>query len=199
MEITAALVKELRDETGAQMMLCKKALIEANGDIEAAKIVLRKMGIDNSARRSDREVSAGIIYSYIHDNRIGVMLELNCETDFVAKNEEFKALAKTIAMHIAWANPDYIDVTNIPPDRLKLESDIIKSQLKPEQEKFLNKILPGKMAKFYEKVCLTEQKELNVSEGKLTIREVMGAFSGKVGENVKLARFVRYEMGNKAE
>jgi len=198
MEINATLVKKLRDETGAQMMLCKKALIEANGDMEAAKLVLRKMGIDNSARRSDREVSAGIIYSYIHDNRIGVMLELNCETDFVAKNEEFKALAKAIAMHIAWANPEYIAPSNIFPDRLRLESDIIKSQLQPGQEKFLDKILPGKMAKFFEKVCLMEQKELNVSEGKLTIRELMGAFSGKVGENVQLARFVRYEMGNKA-
>jgi elongation factor Ts len=195
MEITATLVKELRNATGAQMMLCKKALQDANGDIEEAKLILRKMGIDNSSKREGRETSSGIIYTYNHDNRVAVMIELACETDFVAKNEEFKNLAKTIAMHIAWAKPIAIDENDIDDTIFLRERQIAESQVPEGKEKFAEKIVEGKMKKFCEEVCLLNQKELQVSEGKQTIGKIIKEFSGKVGENIAIKRFIRYQVG----
>ena len=196
MEITATQVKELRNLTGVQMMLCKKALQDANGDMEEAQLILRKMGIDNSVQREGRETSAGIIYTYNHDNRVAVMLELNCETDFVAKNEEFQNLAKIIAMHIAWAKPVAVDEEGIPPEIEAQEEEIARSQVPEEKEKFADKIVEGKMKKFYKKACLLNQEELQVSEGKMTIGEMVKELSGKIGEKIEVKRFVRYEVGS---
>jgi elongation factor Ts len=194
MEITADMVQKLKLETSISMMTCKKALQEANGNFEEAKVILRKQGMVTDAE-TERKTKCGIIYTHMHDNRIGVMLELNCVTDFVARNPEFKNLAKVIAMHITWANPKYIKVTDIPQDILKFETDIIMSQIKPEQQKHIARILPGKLSKFYKGVCLMEQDELQVSEGKKTIAEVIGEVSRKFDETIVLTRFVRYFMG----
>ena len=195
MEITVEMVKELRTQTGIAMMECKKALTEAQGDIEKAKIVLRKNGLDNGNLRIERIAKAGVVYNYSHGLKIGVMVELNCETDFVARTEEFQSLAKVIAMHVAWANPKYLRVTDIPKEELQVENDIIMSQIKPEQQKFLKNILPGKLSKFYKKVCLMEQDEIQVSEGKKTITDLIHEFSRKCGENIVLKRFARFSVG----
>ena len=183
MEITAAMVQKLRLETSISMMACKKALQEANGDFEESKIILRKQGMINTAA-PERKTKCGIIYTYNHDNRIGVMLELNCVTDFVARNNEFTNLAKIIAMHIAWANPKHIKVTDIPAEDLKVETDIIMTQITPEQQKHIARILPGKLSKFYKGICLMEQDEIQFSEGKKTIAEVIGEVSRKFDEEI---------------
>ena len=162
MEITAKLVKELRNATGVQMMTCKKALEDTNGNIEEAKLALRKMGIDASEGRSERATGSGIVFQYNHDNRVGVMIELRCETDFVAKNEEFKELAKIIAMHIAWAKPIAIDKNDIEDSIFVREHQIAESQVPYDKKKFAGKIVEGKMKKYIEKVCLqsSEKKAL---------------------------------------
>ena len=196
MEITAQMVKDLRNATGVQMMLCKEALKESNGDIEEAKLILRKKGIHDSSRREHKEASSGIIYSYNHDNRVGVMLELKCETDFVAKNEEFQKLAKTIAMHIAWAKPVAVDEEGVSESIKTWEKEIARSQVpKGKSEQMVEKIVEGKMRKFYEGACLLNQKELQVSEGKMTIGDMIKEFSGKIGEKIEVGRFCRLEMG----
>jgi len=197
MEITAKMVKNLRDATGVQMMLCKEALKEADGDIEKAKILLRKKGISQGDNREHKDAKSGIIYTYNHDNRVAVMLELRCETDFVAKNEEFHNLAKTIAMHIAWSKPMVISRDSvIDPQIVAEEEEIARSQVpegKPEQ--IVEKIIEGKMNKFYEGICLLEQKELQVSEGKMTIGEMVKELSGKLTEKIVVKKFTRYELG----
>jgi elongation factor Ts len=200
MNVTAEMVKALRDETGAQMMACKEALKENDGNVEKAKITLRKMGIDASEHRAERDTSAGIIYTYNHDNRVGVMVELRCETDFVAKNEEFQNLAKLIAMHIAWAKPLALNKWGLPTELLARETEIAQSQI-PEKfctedkREMAQKILDGKLAKVWERVCLLNQKEVQVSDGKMTIEEMVKALSGKLTENIEIKRFVRYEVG----
>ena len=195
MEITAKLVKQLRDETGVQMMVCKEALKETDGNLEEAKLLLRKKGIEISGARDNKEANAGILYSYNHDNRVGVMIELRCETDFVAKNEEFHELAKIIAMHIAWAKPIAVDENGVEDDVYCREVRVAKSQIPEEKLKFATQILDGKMKKFFEKVCLLNQKELQVSEGQMTIGEMVKELSGKVGEKIEIRRFIRLEVG----
>lgn len=197
MEITAEQVKELRNSTGVQMMLCKEALKEANGDLNEAKLILKKKGISNSSRREHKEAKSGIIYSYNHDNRVGVMVELRCETDFVAKNEEFHNLARIIAMHIAWAKPIAVDKDSVDEDAVREASVVAMAQIpegKPEEVG--QKILDGKMNKFYEQVCLLNQKELQISEGKQTIGEMVKELSGKLTEKIEVARFERFEVGD---
>jgi elongation factor Ts len=198
-EINAQQVKDLRDRTGAGMMDCKQALADSNGNIDQAIEWLRKKGLKNVAKRSDRETSEGQIYSYIHPNsKVGVMLELNCETDFVGRGAEFTDLAKSIAMHVAWARPRYLQREDIPAEVIDKEAEIARSQLTPQQEKVADKIISGKIEKFYEEVVLLEQLDARDSAGKKKISDLISDLSSKVGEKIVLKRFARFELGERA-
>ena len=196
MEITAAVVKELRERTGIGMMECKKALTECNGEIEEAIKLLRKKGYARAEKRSGRQTSEGLIGSYIHMNgKLGVIVELNCETDFVAKHKEFGELLKNISMHIAAANPQYVSSDDIPEKILEEEKEIIGEQFKDSKKppEIIEKITTGKLGKFYSEVCLLEQAY--IKDDKITIKELISSFIAKTGENVKVARFTRYAIG----
>jgi elongation factor Ts len=196
MSITAGMVKELRDRTGAGMMECKKALTEASGDMEKAIDVLRTSGAAKAAKRAGREASEGVVGSYIHmGGRIGVLLEVNCETDFVARNDVFQTLVRDIAMHIAAANPLSIDETGISAEVLERERSIYMEQVKSEgkPENIREKIVDGKMKKFLAENTLMDQAF--VKNPDITIRQLMVDASSKTGENLVIRRFVRYVVG----
>ncbi len=195
-EVSPQLVKTLRDRTGAGMMDCKRALAETGGDLERAIDELRKKGLKDNAKRAGRVASEGVVFSYIHGNgRIGVMIELNSETDFVARGEDFQEVAKAIAMHIAWAQPRFLSREDVPADVLKAEQEISRAQLKPGQEKVADKIISGKLEKFYEENCLLEQLDVRNPAVKKTIGELITELGAKVGEKIVLRRFVRFEVG----
>ena len=196
MEITADQVKELRQRTGIGVMECKEALAECQGDIEKAIAALRKKGAARAQERMDREASQGLIHSYIHmEGKLGVLVEVNCESDFVARNEEFKGLAKNIAMQIAAANPRFVSSADIPEADLEQEKEIIRGQLqdtkKPPQ--IIEKIVEGKLKKFYEEICLLNQPY--IKDDKMTVHELIASFIAKFGENIKVRRFARFELG----
>ncbi len=196
MEISAKMVKELRDQTGAGMMDCKRALVEVDGDIDKAKDVLRKKGLSKAGKKSGRATENGAVVDYIHfNNRVGVMVELNCETDFVARTDEFKKLGRDICKHIAMENPKYVSRDEISSEILEKEKEIYKAQLielgKPE--KVLEKIIEGKIEKFYSENCLMEQKYF-LDDSK-TIEEMIKEAIAKIGENISVGRFVRFEIG----
>jgi len=195
-EITAELVKQLRDKTSAGMMDCKKALAEAKGDMEAAQKWLREKGLASAAKRSGRTTSQGTIESYIHMNgNIGVMVELNCETDFVAKTHEFRALARDIAMHIAALSPQYLKREDVPQDIIDKEIEIIKAQAKSEgkPEAVLQKIADGRISKFYSEICLEEQPFVRDTDK--TVSDFVKETASKFGEHVQIRRFVRMQLG----
>jgi elongation factor Ts len=196
MDITAERVKELRERTGIGMMECKKALEEAGGDAEKAIEILRKKGHARAKDKAHRETSEGMVGSYIHMNgKIGVLVEVNCESDFVARNEEFKELLKNIAMHIAAARPKYIAPADVPADELEKEKDIIREQFKDSKKppQIVEKIVVGKLAKFYEEVCLLEQPF--IKDDKTRIKDLLAAFIAKFKENTRVSRFARFEIG----
>jgi elongation factor Ts len=196
MDITAERVKELRERTGIGMMECKKALEEAGGDAEKAIEILRKKGHARAKDKAHRETSEGMVGSYIHMNgKIGVLVEVNCESDFVARNEEFKELLKHIAMHIAAARPKYIAPADVPADELEKEKDIIREQFKDSKKPphIVEKIVEGKLAKFYEEVCLLEQPF--IKDDKTRIKDLLAAFIAKFKENTRVSRFARFEIG----
>ena len=195
MEITVEQVKELRERTGIGMMECKRALEEAGGDIDKAIEILRKKGYARAKDKAERVTFEGAIGAYIHSNaKIGVLVEVNCETDFVARDEEFKALVKNIAMHIAAANPIYIAPENIPADVLDKEKDIIREQFKDSKKpaEIVEKIVQGKLGKFYEEVCLLEQPY--IKDDKQKVKDLITAFIAKFKENTKVSRFTRFEI-----
>lgn len=196
MEITADMVKELRQRTGIGVMECKEALKEANGDLEKAIEILRKKGYARAQDKMNREAAEGLVGSYIHMNgRIGVLVEVNCETDFVARNEEFKELVKNVCLQIAACNPKYLCPENIPAAVLEQEKEIIRAQFKDSKKpaEIVEKIVQGKLKKFYEEVCLLDQ--VYIKNDKLTIRELMASAIAKIGENIKISRFARFEVG----
>lgn len=196
MEISSQMVKELREKTGAGMMDCKKALTEAGGDFEKAIDVLRKKGLKDVSKRSDKATAEGLVFSYIHaGGQVGTMVELSCETDFVARGEEFQALARGIAMHVAWSNPKYLAPEEVPAEVLEREREIVLSQLKPGQEKMADKIVTGKLEKFYEEHCLLNQLDVRESTGKKKISDLISELSARVGEKVVLRRFARFAVG----
>jgi elongation factor Ts len=196
MEVTSTMVKELREKTGAGMMDCKKALAEANGNFEQAIDVLRKKGLKDIGKRADKVAAEGVVYSYIHaGGRIGVMIELNCETDFVARGQDFQDLAKSIAMHVAWAAPKYLSREEVPASFIEREKEILASQLKPEQQKMADKILGGQLDKLLKEICLLEQLDVRDASAKKSIQDLVNELSAKVGEKVVLKRFVRFEVG----
>jgi elongation factor Ts len=197
MPISASEVKKLRDITGAGMMDCKKALTETQGDIEKAIEFLRKKGIASAAKRSGREVNEGVIMSYIHPgNRLGVLVEVNCETDFVAKTDDFLALAKDMAMQIAASNPIAVNREDVSQELIDKELDIFRTQAKNEgkPEAVIEKIIQGKIDKYYQEVVLMEQNF--VKNPDVTIREYLMEVSGKLGENMSVRRFVRFQIGD---
>ena len=196
MEITAAMVKKLRDLTGAGMMECKAALTEANGNIEEATTILRKRGLAQATKKAGRSTNEGLIGSYIHmGGKIGVLVEVNCESDFVARTDDFQNLAREIAMHVAAASPTYVRRDEVPADVLERERSIYRSQMegqnKPEQ--VIEKIVEGKLNSFYEQVCLLDQP--SIRDPKLTIGQVVQAAIAKMGENITIPRFVRFKLG----
>ena len=196
MEISSTMVKELRVKTGAGMMDCKEALIAAEGDFEKAIDFLRKKGLSAATKRSSKAAKDGTVASYIHmGGRIGVMVEINCETDFVAKTEDFQAMAKDIAMHIAASNPFYVRPDEIPQDILEREKEIYRSQLREEKkpEKIWDKIIEGKLKKYYEDICLIEQKFIKNTD--ITVGTLLNNIIAKTGENIVIRRFARFQLG----
>jgi len=199
MEITAELIMQLREKTGCGMMDCKKALIENKGNLEAAIDYLRKMGLAAAARRSGRTAAQGLVDSYIHTGgKIGVLLEVNCETDFVAKNIEFQGFVKDITMQIAAQNPQYISRDEVPDGIVEHERDIISNQTKSEgkPEKAVEKIVEGRLEKFFEETCLLDQPF--IKDPKIKVKDLLGEISAKIGENIVIRRFVRYQLGEKS-
>jgi elongation factor Ts len=200
MEVNAAQVKELREATGAGIMDCKKALQESQGDVDKAMRILREKGLAGAQKKAGRAASEGIIDAYIHlNNRIGVLLEVNCETDFVARNETFRALVHDVAMHIAALKPLYVSPQDIPEDVLEREREINRNRALKEgkPEKVVDKIVDGRMSKFYEEVCLLQQPF--VKEPEITVEELVKRTIAAVEENVVIRRFVRFQVGEPLE
>lgn len=196
MAVSAELVKELRQRTGIGMMECKKALEESGGDIEKAITILRKKGHARAKDKMHREASEGAVGSYIHLNgKIGVLLEVNCESDFVARNEEFQGLVKNIAMHIAASSPQYVTSEEVPPEVLEEEKDIIRGQFKDSKKppEILDKIVQGKLGKFFQETCLLDQPY--IKDDKISVKDLITSFIAKFGENILVRRFVRFELG----
>jgi elongation factor Ts len=195
-EIKAAMVKQLREKTGAGMMDCKKALLEVKGNMDKALEFLRKKGLATAQRRAGRAMTEGTIQSYIHmTGKLGVLVEVNCETDFVAKNEDFQEFAKNIAMHIAASNPLGLKPEDIPEEIVESEKDIYRAQAldmgKPEN--ILDKIVEGKLKKFYQENCLLNQPF--VRDPDISVADLMNELIAKIGENITVKRFVRYQIG----
>jgi elongation factor Ts len=196
-EITSEMIKELRDKTQAGMMDCKKALTECGGDMEKAVEFLRKKGLASADKKAGTAVSEGIVASYIHsNNKIGVLLELKCATDFVARNEDFQNLAKEIAMQIAAANPLYVSPEDVPADVIAKEKEIYKEQMKDsgKPDNVIEKIVEGKLSKFYSEVCLLEQEYIKDSSVK--IRDLIKQKIAVFGENIEVGKFARFQIGN---
>jgi elongation factor Ts len=190
------MVKELREKTGAGMMDCKEALTVSGGDFEKAIDCLRKKGMSAATKRSSKAAKDGVIASYIHmGGKIGVLVEVNCETDFVAKTNDFRLLAKELTMHIAAANPRYLKSEDIPPDILEREKEIYRSQAMAEKkpEKIWDKIIEGKLKKYYEDVCLLDQKF--IKDTAITVGMLVSNMIAKTGENIVIRRFVRFQLG----
>ena len=195
MAISADLVKELREKTGVGFMECKSALQEAKGDLDEAVTILRKRGLASMARKAGRETKDGLIGSYIHNGKIGVMVEVNCETDFVARNSDFQSLVKDIAMQIAASDPRFISKEDVTEDVLAKEREIYKEQARStgKPEPVLEKIVEGRMSKFYQEACLLEQPF--VKDPAVNVRDYIATFVQKIGENIKVRRFVRFKLG----
>ncbi len=195
-EITSELIKELREKTQAGMLDCKKALVENSGDLEKAADYLRKKGLASASKKMGRSANEGIVSSYIHSNsKIGVLLELNCETDFVARNSDFQDLAKELCLQVAASNPLYVSVEDIPAQELEREKDIYREQIKDsgKPEQVIEKIVEGKMKKFYSDVCLLEQEY--IKDQKVLIKDLVKNKIATYGENISVSRFIRYQIG----
>jgi len=196
MEIGSKLVKELRDKTGAPMMDCKRALQKANGDMGKALDYLREQGIAKASRKAGRITKEGLIYSYIHPGeKLGVLLEINCETDFVARTDDFRYLAKDIAMQVAASSPLFLKREDIPPELLEKEKEIYKAQALKEgkPEKILDRIIQGKLEKFFQEFCLLEQPFIKDEDR--TVKQRIDETITKLGENITIKRFVRFRLG----
>lgn len=196
MTVTADQVKELRERTGAGMMECKKALVEASGDFEKAIDALRKSGIAKAEKRGDRAASEGRVEAYIHPgNRVGVLIEVNCETDFVARTDDFGDLVRNLAMQAAAAGAEYLRREEVPAERIAKEKEIFAAQLAAEGKpaNIVDKIVEGKLNKFFSEICLLEQPYIR--DDKMTVGDLVKATSAKTGENIMVRRFARYRLG----
>lgn len=200
MAITAAMVKELREKTGAGMLDCKKALEEANGDLQKASEILREKGLSAAANMSDRIATEGVVESYIHaGGRIGVLVEVNCETDFVAKTDNFKEFVKDVAMQIAAAAPLYVSKEEVPAEELEKEKEILRAQALNEGKpaNIVDRMVEGRIGKYYEENCLLEQDF--IKDPDKTISALLNEKVAQIGENISIRRFVRYELGEGME
>ncbi|MFR6449384.1 MAG: translation elongation factor Ts [Peptoniphilus grossensis] len=199
MAITAALVKELREKSGAGMMDCKKALTETNGDMDKAIDFLREKGLASVAKKSSRIASEGLVDSYIHGGRIGVLVEVNSETDFVAKNDEFKSFVRDIAMQVAAVAPKYVSREEVPAEEVEHERKVLTEQARGENkpEHIIEKMVEGRLEKFYEEICLLDQDFIKDPDKK--IQDILNDLIAKIGENIKIRRFVRFEVGEGLE
>jgi elongation factor Ts len=196
-EITTQMIKDLRERTQAGMSDCKKALTECGGDMEKAIDYLRKKGIAQAAKKATRIASEGIIANYMHGSRIGVLLEVNCETDFVSRNPDFQQFAREVSMQIAAMSPQYVSSDEIPATVVEQERAIRLEQarLQNKPEPVMQKIVEGQIAKWFKEVCLLDQVWVKDAEGKKDIRSLLTDLIGKIGENIKIRRFIRYEVG----
>lgn len=198
-EISAQLVKQLREKTGAGMMECKKALTEAKGDLAEAEIILRKQGLASAAKKAARSTKQGVIGTYIHPgSQLGVMVEVNCESDFVARTPDFQGLVHDIAMQVAAADPRFIRKEEVTADVLDKEKEIYRARALAEgkPEKIVDKMVEGRLAKFYEEVCLLEQPF--IKDNTVTVGQLIAAKIAKIGENITVPRFVRFKVGETA-
>jgi len=193
MAISADAVRDLREKTGAGMMECKKALVESGGEFEKAIDLLRQRGLATAAKKAGRTASQGLIGSYIHMDKIGVMIEVNCETDFVARTDDFKELVKDLAMQIAAANPGYVSREEVPQDVIEREKEIYRAQVTNKPPQVVEKIVEGKLEKFFSDTCLVDQ--VFVKDPDKKIKDVITEKVAKVGENIVVRRFVRYQLG----
>jgi elongation factor Ts len=199
MEITAGLVKQLRDATGAGMMECKAALTEAKGNLDEATTILRKRGLAQATKKAGRSTNEGMVGHYIHTGgKIGVLVEVNCETDFVARTDDFQNLTREIAMHIAAANPQYVRREDVPREILDRERDVYRGQMAGQNKPaaVIDKIIEGKLGSFYEQVCLLDQP--SIRDPKVSVGQAVQAAIAKLGENISIARFVRFKLGEGA-
>ncbi|MBI5699590.1 translation elongation factor Ts [Candidatus Saganbacteria bacterium] len=199
MQISTDIIQQLREKTGCGMMDCKKALTEAKGDMEKAADLLRQKGLASLAKRAERVAAQGVVASYIHPgDKIGVLLEVNCESDFVARGDDFKNFTKELALQVAAQNPQYLTRDEVPAGILDHELDILKAQAKQEgkPEKAIEKITTGRMEKFYSEMCLMDQ--VYIRDPKKTIKDLWGELSAKIGENIVVRRFTRYQLGEKS-
>jgi elongation factor Ts len=193
--ISAEAVRELREKTGAGMMECKKALVESAGDFEKAIDTLRQKGLATAAKKAGRSASEGMIGSYIHMDKIGVMVEVNCETDFVARTDDFREMVKDLAMHIAAANPTYLSREEVPQEVLDREKEIYRAQVTNKPSQVVEKIVEGKLEKFFSDTCLLDQIFVKDPDQKKKITDVVTDKVAKLGENLVLRRFVRFQLG----
>jgi elongation factor Ts len=196
-EITAGLVKQLRERTGAGMMECKSALTESNGDLGEAEVVLRKRGIASAGKKASRTTRQGVVGSYIHaGSQLGVLIEVNCESDFVARTDDFQELVRDLAMHVAAADPQFVRREDVTPAVLEKEKEIQKARAIAEgkPEKIAGKVVEGRMAKFYEEVCLYDQPF--VKENTITVDQLIKTKIAKLGENISVSRFARFKVGD---
>lgn len=195
-EVTATMVKDLREKTGVGMMQCKQALAESGGDMDRAVEILREKGLASAQKKASRSASQGLIASYIHMDKLGVLVEVNCETDFVAKTEDFRELAKDVSMHIAAANPTYLNPEDVPDEVIQKEREIARAQITGKKpENIVEQILEGKLKKFFEDTCLTEQVFVKDPEGKQKIKDLITGKVAKLGENIVIRRFARFALG----
>ena len=199
MSVSAAQVKELREKTGAGMLDCRNALVEVNGDVDKAIDLLREKGLSQAAKKSSRIAAEGLVDSYIHGGRIGVLIEVNTETDFVAKNDEFKEFVRDLAMQVAAANPKYISIEDVPEEEVNKEKEILVHQVVNEgkPEHVAEKIVEGRLGKFYEQICLLEQPF--IKDTNIKIKDLLNDKISKIGENIVIRRFERYEVGEGLE
>jgi elongation factor Ts len=197
-EVTSAMVKDLREKTGAGMMDCKKALLESGGDVDKAITWLREKGLATAGKKAGRSATEGAVGSYIHlGGKIGVLIEINCETDFTARNEKFQALVKDVAMQIAWSNPKWLRREDVPADVLEQEKNTERAKLRNEgkPEAMLDKIIPGKIEKFYKDNCLLDQAFFRDPDGKRSVQDEINAAVAIIGENIQVRRYTRYALG----
>lgn len=199
MAISAQLIKELREKTGAGMMDCKKVLVETDGDIDKAIDLLREKGLASAEKKASRIASEGLVASYIHSGRIGVLVEVNSETDFVAKTDEFKEFVKDIAMQVAASNPQYLCEEDVPQEAIDKEKEVLIQQAINEgkPQNIAEKMVEGRMHKFFERVCLLDQPF--IKDPSITVNDLLKNKIAKIGENIKIRRFVRYEVGEGLE
>lgn len=199
MAISAQLIKELREKTGAGMMDCKKVLVETDGDIDKAIDLLREKGLASAEKKASRIASEGLVASYIHSGRIGVLVEVNSETDFVAKTDEFRDFVKDIAMQVAASNPEYLCEEDVPQEAIDKEKEVLIQQALNEgkPQHIAEKMVEGRMHKFYERVCLLDQPF--IKDPSITVNDLLKDKIAKIGENIKIRRFVRYEVGEGLE